>query len=96
LGVVHPVSLLPARRRRPDQADPVEDAEVLGHRLPGDRQLPAQRGGRAVALGQQQVEQPAPRRVPDRRPELVVDPLGHRRAHGRRASVATYDGSRGR
>src|SRR3954451_1249047 len=83
LLVVHPVPLLPARRGRPHQADPVQHAQVLGHRLAADRQLLPQAGRGAVAGPEQEVEHPPPRRVPDGRPEVVVDLVGQGIAHGR-------------
>ena len=96
LGVVDAVALLPARRGRPHHRHPVEDVEMLRHRLPGDRQLLAQRGGGAVAVGEQQVEDPSPGRVADRRPEVVVDALRDAGRHGRTPRVSTYGTSRGR
>ena len=89
LGVVDPVVLLPAGRRRPYELHPIEHTEVLGHRLPGHRKLPAQRRRRAVPVDQEQVEDPPSGRVADRRPQAIVDPLGHGHAHGRTSSVAT-------
>src|SRR5215213_9111728 len=91
LGLVHFVEALASGRRDVDQPDPVKYAQVLGDRLPRDRQLLTQRGRRAAAVGQQQVEHPPPGRVPHRRPELVVD--GD--AHGVDTSRATYVTRRG-
>src|SRR4051812_1317506 len=92
LGLVHLVEALASGRRDVDESDPVQYAEVLGDRLPRDRQLLAQRGRRAAAGGQQQVEHPPPGRVTHRRPELVVEGT----AHGVDASRATYVTRRGR
>src|SRR4051794_3865600 len=92
LGLVHLVEALASGRRDVDQPSPVKYAEVFGDRLPRDRQLLAQRGRRAAAVGQEQVEHPPPGRVPHRRPELVVDGG----AHGVDTSPATYMTRRGR
>ena len=92
LGLVHLVAALASGERAVHEPDPVEDAEVLGHRLSGHRQLVAQGGGRAAAFVQQQVEHPAAGRVPDRRPEVVVDRGGHDADPSRSA----YAVSRGR
>ncbi|GHE77309.1 hypothetical protein GCM10017786_03320 [Amycolatopsis deserti] len=54
----------------------IEDGQVFGDRLARDREMVAQAGRRAGAVREQQVEQAAPDRVADRRPEFVVD--GHR------------------
>ena len=59
-----------------------EHGEVLGDRLPADRELLAERGRRPVSVDQQQVEHPAPGRVADRRPQLVVDVAGECGGHG--------------
>src|SRR3954452_1303442 len=77
LLVVHVVPLLPPVRRGVHQADPVEHAEVLGHRLPGDRQLLAEARRRARAAREQQVEHPPAGRVADGRPEGGVDHHAH-------------------
>ena len=55
------------------EADSIEYAEMLGDRLPSHRQLLAQCGRGATAVREQQVEHPPPRRVTDRRPDIVVD-----------------------
>src|SRR3954447_20369325 len=96
LRIVHAVSLLPARRCRPYQPDPVEHDEVLGDGLTRDRQLPAQRGCGAISLDEQKVEHPTAGRVTDGGPEIVVHRAGDRFAHGRTCSLATYGASRGR
>ena len=77
LGVVDLVAPLAPAGAPCTRPDAVEHAEVLGHGLAGDRQLLAERGGGAVAVGEQEVEHPAPGRVADRRPEVVVDGGGH-------------------
>jgi hypothetical protein len=69
---------------------------VLRHRLAGDRQLFGKRGSGAVTSDEQKVEHSTPGRIPDRRPEVVVDLLGHRSTHRGTFSVATYGASRGR
>ena len=61
----------------PQFGTPVEYAEVLGDSLSGDRQLIAERRGGAGALVEQQVDDPAPGRVADRGPEVVVDGEAH-------------------
>src|SRR3954468_9572193 len=96
LRLVDAVPLLATLGRGPDQADPVQDDEVLGHGLARHGQLLAQRGGGAVPLEQQQVEHPAPHGISDRGPEVVVDRVLHSGAHGCSSSVATYGASRGR
>ena len=73
LGVVDAVAALATGGGAVDEARSVEHREVLGHGLAGDRQLLAQRGGRRRAVDQQEVEHPAPGRVADGRPQLVVD-----------------------
>ena len=83
----------------PDEAhyDPVPGSTgeiVFGK--PGDGQLPAQRCGRAVAIGEQEVEDPPPGRVADRRPQLVVDALHDAGGHGRTPSASVYTTNRGR
>src|SRR3954468_12600873 len=74
---VHAVALLPAGRCGADKVDAIEDREMLGHSLSGDRQLIAQRGRCSTAVDEQQIEHPPPRRVADRRPQVVVDPVDH-------------------
>jgi hypothetical protein len=92
LGLVHLVEALASGRRDVDQPDPVEYAEVLGDRLPRDRQPLAQRRRGSAAVGQQQVEHLPPGWVAHRRPEIVVD--GD--AHGVDTSRSTYVTRRGR
>ncbi|MCU1495949.1 MAG: hypothetical protein JWO62_3713 [Acidimicrobiaceae bacterium] len=78
LRIVHPVAHLPSGRRDVDKADAVEHPEMLRDRLTRDGQSVAQGGGRTAPIRQEQVEHPTPRRIPDRRPEVVVDRDGHR------------------
>jgi hypothetical protein len=92
LGLIDPEMLLAAGDGGVNQADPVEDDEVLRHRLTGHRQVLAQAGRSPAALAQQQVEHAAPGRVADRRPEVVV----HHHAHAPAPSLAAYADSRGR
>ena len=75
-----------------DQPDPVEHAEMLRNRLPCNRQLLAQPGGGTAAILQQKIKQAAPSRVPDRRPQVVVD----RDAHDVDTKLPAYATSRGR
>ena len=49
-----------------------------------------------TTVDEEQVEHPAPGRVADRGPEVVVDRLGERGAHDRTSSPAAYGASRGR
>src|SRR6476646_6130645 len=81
LRVVDAVALLPSRGRGPHQCHSVEDGEVLGDCLSGHRQLVGQGGRRAAAVDQQQIEHSPTRRVADRRPQVVVDPLHDRAGH---------------
>ncbi|NYD51979.1 hypothetical protein BJY14_007962 [Actinomadura luteofluorescens] len=60
-----------------NQPDPFEYTKMLGDGLPGDRELLAQPGRGAAALGQQQVQHPTPGRVSHRRPQVVVDGSAH-------------------
>src|SRR3954468_12218141 len=73
------------------EPDPVQHGEVLGDRLPGDREPVAQRGGGAVPLAEQQVDHGAPGGIADRRPQVLVDRGGHEVATSR----ATYSPSFG-
>jgi len=91
LRLVDPVALLAADRRHSDQRDAVEHREVLGHRLPGDRQLVAQSRRRATAVGEEEIDHASPGRVADRRPQVVVDPIENPGAHRCTFAVATYE-----
>src|SRR4051794_18971144 len=88
LGVVDPVPLLAAYWSSSYEGSALQDNEVLGDTLSGHGQLLTQVRGGAVAGGEQQIEDPAPRRVADRRPEVVVDGRGGC-AHDRLSNVAT-------
>ena len=86
----------------------IPHAQLLGHEAGIERDAEVLRDGRPAHLEMfrkrvdgaggldEQVEHPAPGRVPDRGPEAVVDLGRHRGAHGRSSSVATYGASRGR
>jgi len=78
LRVVDLVPLLASVRCRVDQTDPVKDTKVFGDRLPRHRQLLPQTCCGAVPVDQQQVQHAAPGRVPDGRPQRVVDVIRRR------------------
>src|SRR4051812_45964897 len=81
LSVVDAIALLAAGRCGPNKVDAIEDREMLGHGLSGDRQLIAQCGRGASAVDEQQIEHPPPHWITDRRPQVVVDPLHHCSGH---------------
>jgi hypothetical protein len=58
-----------------DQSYPAEHGEVFGHGLAGHGEALAEGGRRSAVPGEQQVQHLPACRVPDRRPQLVVD--GH-------------------
>ena len=91
LRVVDPVAHLATGGRDADQAGAVEHAEMLRDRLARHRQVLAEARGRSLAIGQEQVEHPTTRGVPDRRPEVVV----HGDRHDDDTSRATYSPRRG-
>src|SRR5690349_19921155 len=65
---------------------------MLGHGLAGHRQVLAEAGRGAHAVDEQLVEHPAPHRVTDSRPQVVVD----HDAHAPAPTFSAYTGSRGR
>ena len=73
LRVVDAVPHLPSDRGDRHQTGAIEHSEVLRHRLASHGQLLAEAGGRRLAADEEQVEHPAPGRVAERRPEVVVD-----------------------
>jgi hypothetical protein len=60
---VDEVADLTARPVALDETGPVEDREVLDHRLPADRQCGGHCGGGSRAVGGQDIEDPPPHRV---------------------------------
>ena len=89
LGLVDAVAAFPPRRSAVHQPHPIEDTEMLGDRLAGDRQAVTERGRGPGAVGQQEVEHPAPGGIADRRPEVVVDGDLGRGGHRADTSRAT-------
>ena len=75
--VAHLATLAPAL----DEAGPVEDGELLGHRLARNRQIAGERGRGRLSPSQEIAEQPAAGGVGDGRPQLVD--LGGGGTHGR-------------
>src|SRR4051795_7043842 len=96
LGVVHPIPLLAAGWRCPNQGDSVEDCEMLRHGLASDRKLIAQCRCRTAAVGEEQIEHPPPRRITDRGPQVIIDLVEDGSAHRRTLRLAVYGASRGR
>src|SRR6266446_248408 len=75
----HGVADLAALTRALHEAGAVEHREVLGDRLPGERQVRGELGGRDLAVREQEVEHLAARGVGDRFEQRLL--AGRARAH---------------
>src|SRR5262249_43600604 len=66
------VEHFPALLAPADQPGPLEHDQMLGDRLAGERHPPGQPAGADLTVADQQVQDPAARRVADGRPQLVI------------------------
>ena len=73
----HLVENFPALLAPADQPGSLEHDQMLGDRLAGERHPSGQPAGAHRAVADQEVEDPAARRVGDRRPQLVVGLRSH-------------------
>jgi hypothetical protein len=61
-----------------DQSSVLEDDEMLGDRLPGERDPAGHSARTRLTAPDEMVENPAPRRIGDSRPQVVVGLRPHR------------------
>ncbi len=73
------VTHLPTVARALDKPSAIEHRQVLGHCLSGKGKLGRQGGRCDLAVGEDQVEDTAPRRVGDRLEEVWVSEMSSRR-----------------